>query len=255
MTSTANSISLPTSEYNGHVPTARIAHAVVAVSTVIFSLLGRDNGEHGLHLPLVRRTREPYVGRWALPGGWISGDETLTDAAARTLAETTSLRPHYLEQLYTLAQPTRVRHHTETTPTERVISVIYSALVRQHEAKQSRDTMTDENVDWFSIDQLPELAFDHGDIIEYAIWRLRNKVEYAHVAFYFLGDTFTLGQLRAVYECILERRLDPANFRRRVEATGAIVPTNKHVTGGRHRPPRLYRTSFLPDQIVSGPTT
>ncbi len=87
---------------------------------------------------------------------------------------------------------------------------------------------------------LQELAFDNDEILHFALQRLRNKVEYAHVAFQFLPP-FTMAQLRAVYEVILGRRIDPTNFRRRVEATGTIVPTGKFVSGGRHRPPALYR--------------
>lgn len=206
-----------------------------------------DNNRVCLRIPLVRRIQEPFAGLWALPGGWIHVNESLSEAAARTLAETTALRPSYLEQLYSLGQPDRKRNDNA-----RVLSVFYSALVRQHEAAEVAE---DDNVRWFNTTQLPLLAFDHTDIITYALWRLRNKVEYAHVAFYFLGDTFTMGQLREVYEVILDKRLDPANFRRRVESSGAIESTAERVTGGRHRPPRLYRTTFVPDQYAIGPTT
>jgi 8-oxo-dGTP diphosphatase len=94
----------------------------------------------------------------------------------------------------------------------------------------------------FPVAGLPgELAFDNEEILHYALQRLRNKVEYAHVAFQFLPPQFTMAQLRAVYEVILDRRIDPTNFRRRVEATGTIVPTGRFLSGGRHRPPAVYR--------------
>lgn len=217
----------------------------MAVSTVILALRPDHNDQAKLWLPLVRRTRSPHQGAWALPGGWVGIQESLSDAAARTLDETTGLRPSYLEQLYTFGHPDRTRDG-------RVISITYSALVRSDEAAQAVES---ENVRWFVTDQLPDLAFDHDKIIEYALWRLRNKVEYADVAFYFLGDTFSLSQLREVYEVILQRRLDPANFRRRVEATGTIVPTSQHLTGGRHRPPRLYRTNHQPNVTAAGPVS
>ena len=202
----------------------------VTVSTVIFAM--RDGV---LSTPLVRRLRDPYAGRWALPGGPVPADEGLAAAAARTLAETTGLRPSYLEQLYTFGLPGR-------SPTGRVITVVYFALLRSDEAAAEPAACGVENVRWFAADDLPALAFDHNEIVEYALWRLRNKVEYAHVAFFFLGDTFTMSELRSVYEAILGRRLDPANFRRHVEATGTIVPTSERVTGLAHRPPRLYTT-------------
>ncbi len=215
----------------------------VAVSTVIFALRQDEGVRPHLCLPLVRRTRAPYKGRWCLPGGWVAQEESLTDAAGRTLAETTGLHPSYLEQLYTFGRPDR-------SPGGRVISVVYSALLRSHEAAEAEEG---ENVRWFPANDLPDLAFDHNEIIEYALWRLRNKIEYAHVAFYFLGETFSLSQLREVYEAILERQLDPANFRRQIEATGTIVPTSERLTGGRHRPPRLYRCELAVDPKAVGP--
>lgn len=225
----------------------------VAVSTLIFALQSPAHsspGDHSsakkLYIPLVRRIRAPHKNRWALPGGWVQPDEALNKAAARTLSETTRLEPSYLEQLYTFGRPNR-------SPGQRVISIVYSALVRDEEADQAGAAIDDENVGWFCIDDLPQLAFDHQEIVEYGLWRLRNKVEYAHVAVHFIGETFSLSQLREVYEAILQKRLDPANFRRKVEATGTIVPTSERLTGGRHRPPRLYRVADDHHQQAIGP--
>jgi len=221
------------------------ANMTIAVSTVIYALRPDLEGELRLWLPLVRRTREPFKGQWALPGGWVGHDESLTDAAHRTLAETTGLRPSYLEQLYTFGAPDR-----SASTDGRVISVIYTALVRAHEAAEARES---ENVRWFCVNALPDLAFDHNQIADYALWRLQNKIEYAHVAYFFLDETFSMSQLREVYEAILQRKLDPANFRRRAEATGTIIPTSERLTGGRHRPPRLYRTELDLTAATNGP--
>jgi 8-oxo-dGTP diphosphatase len=229
------------------------ANMAVAVSTVILALRPRPAGDiaadggHsdlGLWLPLVKRNREPYLDQWALPGGWVGQSESLTDAAGRTLAETTGLRPSYLEQLYTFGAPDR------SPDDERVVSVTYTALIRGHEADEAEES---ENVQWFCADHLPDLAFDHNTVVDYALWRLRNKIEYAQVAFFFLDDTFSMSQLREVYEAILRKKLDPANFRRRVEAAGTIVPTAERLTGGRHRPPRLYRCELTVDPRSVGP--
>lgn len=217
----------------------------MAVSTVIYALRPDPNGQLRLWLPLVRRIRQPFEGQWALPGGWVGASESLTDAAHRTLAETTGLRPSYLEQLYTFGSPTR-----SASDHDRVISTIYTALVRAHEADEAKEG---ENVRWFCTTHLPDLAFDHNEIVKYALWRLQNKIEYAHVAYFFLDDTFSMSQLREVYEAILGRKLDPANFRRRAEASGSIVPTNERLTGGRHRPPRLYRCELDLTAVTSGP--
>ncbi|NAZ80727.1 NUDIX domain-containing protein [Kineococcus sp. R8] len=204
---------------------------LVAVSTVIFALLPDRDGRVRVHLPLVRRTRDPFGGQWALPGGWVRTDESLSDAGRRTLAETTGLRPSYLEQLYTFGR-------TDRSPGQRVVSVVYSALVRNHEAAAA---VEGENVRWTAADDCTGLAFDHDEIVRYALTRLRSKVQHAHVALHFLGERFSLAQLREVHEAILQRPLDPANFRRQIEGSGTIAPTGERLTGGRHRPPRLYR--------------
>jgi 8-oxo-dGTP diphosphatase len=206
--------------------------ATLAVSTVIFALRpDEDSGLKSLWLPLVRRTREPHLGQWALPGGWLPADEELPAAAARTLRETTGLAPKYLEQLYTFGDIGR-------SPGSRVVSVVYWALVQSDEAAV---VAVGENVRWFPADHLPELAFDHNRIVEYALWRLRTKVEYARIAHAFLGETFTLTQLREVHEAVLQKALDPANFRRTIESSGSVIDTGLRVDGAPHRPPRLYR--------------
>ena len=208
------------------------ARATLAVSTVIFALRpDQESGLKTLWLPLVRRTRNPYLNRWALPGGWLPADEELSAAAARTLRETTDLAPRYLEQLYTFGD-------TDRSPDLRVVSVVYWALVRSEIAERAS---VGQNVRWFAADRLPGLAFDHNRVVEYALWRLRTKVEYARIAHAFLGDTFTLAQLREVHEAVLQKAIDPANFRRSIEASGSVISTEERVAGARHRPARLYR--------------
>ena len=202
----------------------------VAVSTVIFSLRrGTDRDTPSLVLPLVRRTRDPHEGLWALPGGWLDIRESLDAAASRTLGETTGLAPSYLEQLYAFGAVER--------STTRVVSIVYWALLRADEVSAADAR---ENVRWFDAASLPRLAFDHNDIVDYALWRLRNKAGYSRIAHGLLADEFTLAELREVYESILGRRLDPANFRRQAENSGTLIPTDRFRTGS-HRPARLYR--------------
>jgi len=272
----------------------------LAVSTVIFALR-RDphsarRNRPQLWLPLVCRLRDPYDGYWALPGGPLQEEESLSGAAARTLAETTGLRPAYLEQLYAFGDPERstdphspapqssappqptaapsaggqrsasrparrqstasqraTDRHTTSRPSpgqERVVSIVYWALVGADEAAQAR---VGQNVRWLAAEQLPQLAFDHNLIVDYALWRLRTKMEYARIAHAFLGETFTLRELREVHEVVLQRDLDPANFRRQVEADGAVVATDEFRTGGRHRPARLYRYNHAIEPVDLGP--
>ena len=220
----------------------------LAVSTVIFALQTHpDTGVPALTLPLVRRQRDPYAGLWALPGGWVDPSESLTSAAARQLATATGVRPAYLEQLYTFGAPDR-------SPDGRVVSVVYWALVRPEHVKQSHaQTVDPRNLRWFVADDIPHLAFDHDSVVAYALWRLRNKVEQSALAQAFLGDTFTLTELRHVHEAVLQRELDPANFRRQMETSGTVVDTGHHVTGGRHRPPKLYRYNTQVPLVDNGP--
>jgi ADP-ribose pyrophosphatase YjhB (NUDIX family) len=208
--------------------------ASVVVAVVIFSIRPDASGRPRLQVLLVRRAVEPFAGYWSLPGGKTWGHEALDEAAWRQLVEKTALRASYLEQLYTF-ELCDVGRRMEAA------LVAYYALVRTHgtDVAAGRNTM---EATWFPVDGLPvALAFDSDEIVHYALQRLRAKVEYAHVAFQFLPPAFTMAHLRAVYEVILGRRIDPTNFRRRVEATGTIVPTGEIVAGGRHRPPALYR--------------
>lgn len=238
--------------------THRDAMISLAVSTVIFALRpDRPTELPSLWLPLVRRIRPPYEGQWALPGGPLRADEDLESSAARTLAATTALSPSYLEQLYAFGtldrSPVEARLAAERGQNERVVSIVYWALVNSDEVTQSAGNSASENVAWFSVDDLPDLAFDHDVIIEYALWRLRNKVEYSRIAHAFLGDTFTLAELREVHEAVLGRSLDPANFRRQLESSNTIVPTGKRVTGTSYRPPKLYRYNQAIDPLDRGP--
>jgi ADP-ribose pyrophosphatase YjhB (NUDIX family) len=204
----------------------------LAVSTVIFGLR-EQAGTPALHLPLVRRVREPYEGRWALPGGPLRSDESLRDAARRNLAETTGLHPRHLEQLATFGDVHRGGER-------RVVSIVYWALVRAEEADRAQ---VGENVRWFPAEAATGLAFDHDEIVDHAVRRLRAKLEYTHISHALLPDEFTLAELRGVHEAILGRRLDPANFRRSAETAGTVRATGRVKSGVRHRPPALYRST------------
>ncbi|MBB2958248.1 8-oxo-dGTP diphosphatase [Pseudoclavibacter helvolus] len=220
-------------------------NATLAVSTVIFALRPSPPSSHRapaptIWVPLVRRQRQPFIDLLALPGGPL-GDEDLAAAASRTLFETMRLAPKYLEQLYAFGDADRV---FGSDP--RVVSVVYWALVGNEEASSAR---LGDNVRWHPVDSLPPLAFDHRRIIDYALWRLRNKVEYSSIAHSFLGESFTLAQLREVYEAVLDRPLDAANFRRDMLASQSLAETGETLAGTRHRPPKLYR--YLPQKDQS----
>lgn len=196
----------------------------VTVDVVIFSLVEDD-----LKLLLVRRDRPPFQGRWGIPGGFVYPDESLENAAARKLAEETGVKDVYLEQLYTFGNPQR-------DPRARVITVAYFALLPYSIIRE-----LDANARWFSMKRLPEQAFDHGEIAQYALTRLRYKLEYTTVGFQLLPDVFTLSELQKAYEIILDEKLDKRNFRRKILAADILEDTGKMKRDGEGRPAKLYR--------------
>ena len=191
--------------------------------------------EDQLRVLLIRRANDPFKGKWALPGCFIGENEDLYDAALRELKEETNVSNVYLEQLYTVGKPDR-------DPRTRVITVAYFALLSAEEvAQQEVHGATDAGeARWWDIYSLPELAFDHQQILDYALQRLRWKLEWTALGFLLLPSEFTLSELQRVYETILNEPLDKRNFRRKILAAGVIEPTG-NMRAGDHRPARLYR--------------
>ena len=200
----------------------------VTVDIVIFS--SRDDC---LQVLLIQRGEQPYQNYWALPGGFIKMGESLEEAAARELEEETGILDAYLEQLYTYGDPDR-------DPRDRVITVSYYALIAADKKIRHEGGTDASQADWHPIDELPELAFDHSAIIQYALRRLRYKLEYSAVGFELLPQQFTLTELQSTYEIILGEQLDKRNFRRRILDANIIEATQKMRTG-EGRPARLYR--------------
>jgi len=198
----------------------------VTVDTVIFTIRDRS-----LQALLVRRGIAPFKGRWAIPGGFIHDNESLDEAARRELREETGVRDVYLEQLYSFGDPKR-------DPRGRVITIAYFALIASDHAPLKAGTDA-ADARWFPMDALPPLAFDHADILAYALERLRYKLEYTTVGFQFLPKAFTLSELQEVYEAILGKKLDKRNFRRKIELLRILKPTGEWRRAGR-RPARLY---------------
>jgi 8-oxo-dGTP diphosphatase len=208
--------------------TYQYPRAALTVDCVIF---GFDEGD--LKVLLIERGLEPFKGRWALPGGFVRVDETLDGAARRELQEEAGLTNIFLEQLYTFGA-------VERDPRERVVSVAYYALVKlsEHAAKAATDAT---NARWFAVSKVPKLAFDHVDILETAVERLKGKVRYQPAGFELLPPKFTLSQLQHLYEAVLGMDLDKRNFRKKVLSFGVLVALKETQMLGRHRPAQLFR--------------
>lgn len=198
----------------------------LSVDCVVFAI-----DEDRLKVLLVRRGQAPFKGEWALPGGFVRMQETTDEAARRELQEETGVSGAFLEQLYTFSA-------VERDPRERVVSVAYFALVRTSALEAGTDA---DDAGWFDTEQAPALAFDHAQILEVALERLRGKVRYQPLGFELLPPKFTLGQLQRLYECILGRALDKRNFRRAILNMSILDELDELEAGVNHRPSRLYR--------------
>lgn len=198
----------------------------VTVDIVIFTIQ-----EGVLKVLLVKRRIPPFVAQCALPGGFVLEDEDLEQAAMRELREETGVSDVYLEQLYSFGKPDR-------DPRGRVITVAYFALISaDRKLKAGSDAA---EAAWYAMDDLPKLAFDHATILNYALERLRNKLEYTTVGFQLLPEKFSLTELQEVYEAILGKKLDKRNFRRKMSLLKILKPLSEYRRGGQ-RPAQLYR--------------
>jgi len=263
----------------------------VTVDMLIFTVTDEKNENYRklpkkvLKLLMIKRGDHPYIGQWALPGGFVNIDESLDAAAQRELKEETSIDSIYMEQLYAWGDVGR-------DPRTRIISTSYMSLVDS----STLDIKADDDADdakWFTVscklykeqktviqggyilesyfrlmlsneedklfstlkivktvkDRITKIereiiksegiAFDHAKIIEYAIERLRNKIEYTDIAFNLMPELFTLTQLQNVYEIILDTELLKANFRRKI--SDMVIETNEYTKDAGHRPSKLYR--------------
>ncbi|WP_326953398.1 NUDIX hydrolase [Amycolatopsis sp. NBC_01286] len=210
----------------GHPPFA------VTADLVVLTLTGDE-----LCALLVRRGVAPFLGGWALPGGFVRADEDLEEAACRELAEETGLAPGtvHIEQLAGYGAPDR-------DPRMRVVTVAYLALAPDLPTPRAGTDAADAR--WAPVRSLAgeSLAFDHDRILADGLERARAKLEYSPLATAFCPPEFTVAELRRVYELVWDTRLDPRNFHRKVTgADGLLEPTGRTTTRDGGRPAQLYR--------------
>ena len=211
-------------------------HPAVTADICIFSIR-----EGTLKVLLIQRLIDPFKGSWAIPGGFIKMDEDLVIGAARELEEETGVSGVPLEQLGAYGAPDR-------DPRERVITVAFMALVPSDQMVLAAATDA-ADAQWFDMDELPALAFDHATILADARARLADKVtnrvtETAKSAFQFLPQKFTLAQAQAVFETLKGEPLDKRNFRKWIAANWDLIDLEEKTSGGRHRPAALYSVDF-----------
>jgi len=214
----------------------RHARPKVAVDTVLFAV---ESAQVKCHL--VRLRTGPAASKWAFPGGLVREGEMLDEAARRELRQSVGLEECYLEQLFSFGDPNR-------DPTAHVVSVAYMALIDRPSAVQSC-CQKYANGQWFEVTRLPQLAYDHAEIAEYAVRRLKSKLEYTNIACNLLPATFTFAQLEELYGIVLGRALDRRNFRRRIMAMNLLsrLPLQRR---GNHRPAALYSFQQRSLQVI-----
>lgn len=202
----------------------------ITVDVVIFTI---KKGK--LQVLLVQRSKEPFINKWAIPGGFVRLSENLDEAAKRLLYEKSNLKDVYLEQIYTFGDPLRY-------PNSRVITVAYFALIRSENLVLKFDKSADniKEVSWHSVYELPPLAFDHQKIIEYAANRLRADLDHSSTAFQLLPPKFTLTELQNAYEIILNTKLDKRNFRKKMISMNILSELDEYSKTQSKRPARLY---------------
>ena len=196
----------------------------ITVDVVILTI--KDDA---LQVLLTKRNNEPFKDKWAIPGGYVRMSENLDEAAMRVLKEKTNVDNIYLEQLYTFGDP--LRH-----PVSRVITSAYFALIRSEDF----NIVTTSDLAWHTVFDLPPLAFDHKEIIEYSMKRTRERLEMCPVAYQLLNEKFTLTEMQKAYEMIMEKKLDKRNFRKKVITTEGLRELNEFSKSSSKRPARLY---------------
>ncbi|MDN5288128.1 MAG: hydrolase [Mucilaginibacter sp.] len=212
-----------------NVTTAIKQNIKVTVDAIVFGY----NQENGISVLLIKRKIEPYTQQWALPGGFVLDDETLEAAVERELKEEAGVSINYLEQLFTFGKPDR-------DPRTRIISVAYFGLVKSGDFSLFASSDAVEAA-WFNIYNLPTLAFDHAEIVNKAVTRLRAKITYEPIGFELLDRKFLFSDLEQLYMKLLGHDIDRRNFKRKIMSLGLVVELDEKapaISAG--RPGKLY---------------
>ncbi len=201
-------------------------HPAVATDCVIFGFDGEQ-----LQVLLIERGIEPFMGSWAFPGGFLRMDESADECAQRELREETGLKVEHIEQFHSFSAVGR-------DPRERVISIAYFALVKIAEVKGGDDA---RRAQWFNIEDIPQLAFDHDLILRKALVCLKEKIHFEPIGFDLLPEIFKMSELQKLYEAILEVKFDRRNFYKKMNALEILIPAEERSADAATRDPIKYR--------------
>lgn len=199
----------------------------VTVDLVVMSIIDDELG-----VMLIKRKYAPHKDAWALPGGFVDYEEDIEKAAYRELKEETGVDSAYLEQLYTFGKVGR-------DPRKRVITVAHFALIDYTKVHAIAGSDAKE-VQWFKVSKLPAMAFDHKEIIQKAVDRVRNKISYTNVGFELIPESFTIPELRKVFESVMGREINPTNFRTKILKLDILKETKEKRISGKGQPAPVY---------------
>lgn len=200
-------------------------HPSVTTDCVVFGYDGLR-----LNVLLIERGADPFKGHWAFPGGFLNIDESAQQGAKRELFEETGLRDAYIRQFHTFSAVNR-------DPRERVISIAYYALVRISEVKGGDDAA---KAQWFPLDSVPPLAFDHDMMLRMAIKELRRQIHFEPIGLELLPEKFTMTQYRHLYEAILNKKCNHSHFSTEMLKTGLLTQLNE-TKAANNKVTSLYR--------------
>lgn len=200
----------------------------LSVDCVVF---GYHEGE--IKVLLVQRDAEPFKGHWALIGDLVEPDQNLRDAANNVLEKLTGLKDIYMKQFFTFGS---IDRH----PVGRVVTVGYFSLVNSIDHHPIASSWA-KSAEWFNINNLPELAFDHQNILSKGIETLKNEVRHKPTGFELLPRKFTLLELQRLYEALLGYKFDKSNFRKKILEMNILKPLNEVKEKVSHRPAKLFK--------------
>ena len=222
------------------------AHLNVSVDCVVFGWSGKDLNVLLIEQKRAKKNRH-LPPRIAIPGDLVLENEGLDDAAYRILKELTNLEGIFLHQFHTFGNPERVKGLKDRDwlrafrehPEAHVITVAYYSLVRMDDFKPEASSFASKT-QWIRLKEIPELAFDHNEIVSTALDHLKMDVEQKNIGFELLPEKFTLSQIQSLHEAILERKLDKRNFRKSIKKLETVVPLNEKQVGVTHKPGQLF---------------
>ncbi len=200
-------------------------HAIAAIFTI-------ENGE--ISVLLIKRKREPFKGKWILTGGAVYNDENVDKGLKREIKEKTGLTDLYFEQFGVFSEPKR-------SPMLRMIAITYVALVDIKNANIIKETSNTLNAEWFNINDIPKLGYDHEEILDKALEYLKKIILKSDIVKVLLPKHFTMPELQKIYEMLLNKKIDRRNFRKKLLNLGLIEETNYENLGRVGKPPKFYK--------------